>query len=275
MDAEAAGFRGRGCRPSAHLPEEIHATIRDRICLLEYAPGSLLREAALAVEFGVSRTPIREILQRLSQEGLVKSRNGVGTLVRPLDFDQIEDIYEMRLRIAPLIGELSPRPVLQPHVSARRTCWGVRRLSPRFDLRDYWNVNHDLHFVVGGLIGNVALAEMWDRFYFQAARMWYDLARSLGAEVARSLVREIEDTLEAMRSGDVLAVGFIQRTYIAYGLRQLRARHAAERRPPGGGSPRRRTRPGNERRPPRSRVTKARSFASSTCRRPTTAKPWS
>ncbi len=67
--------------------DEIHATLRDRICLLEYAPGSLLREALLAEEFGVSRTPIREILQRLAQEGLVSTRNGVGTLVRPLDFD--------------------------------------------------------------------------------------------------------------------------------------------------------------------------------------------
>jgi DNA-binding GntR family transcriptional regulator len=208
--------------------DEIHATLRDRICLLEYAPGSLLREALLAKEFGVSRTPIREILQRLAQEGLVSTRNGVGTLVRPLDFDQIEDIYEMRLRIAPLIGELSPRQVDDGHI--RRTeelMKRARALAVAFDLREYWNVNHDLHFVVRELIGNVALAEMWDRFYFQAARMWYDLARSIGSEVARSLVREIEDTLEALRSGDVLAVGFIQRTYIAYGLRQLRAGHLA------------------------------------------------
>jgi DNA-binding GntR family transcriptional regulator len=214
-------------QPSAQRlsADEIHETLRDRICLLEYAPGSLLREALLAEEFGVSRTPIREILQRLAQEGLVSTRNGVGTLVRPLDFDQIEDIYEMRLRIAPLIGELSPRQVDEGHI--RRTedlMKRARTLAVTFDLREYWNVNHDLHFVVGELIGNVALAEMWDRFYFQAARMWYDLARSIGPEVARSLVREVEDTLEAMRSGDVLAVGFIQRSYIAYGLRQLRAR---------------------------------------------------
>ena len=208
-------------------PEEIHGTIRDRICLLEYAPGSLLREAALAAEFGVSRTPIREILQRLAQEGLVESRNGVGTLVKPLNFEDIEDIYEMRLRIAPLIGELSPRPVLSSHIGRTEGLLAqARNLAGAFDLREYWNINHDLHFIVGELIGNVALAEMWDRFYFQAARMWYDLARSLGPEVARSLVREVEDTLEAMRSRDVPAIGFIQRSYIAYGLRQLRARHA-------------------------------------------------
>ncbi len=208
-------------------PDEIHETIRDRICLLEYAPGSLLREAALAAEFGVSRTPIREIMQRLAQEGLVESRNGVGTLVKPLDFDEIEDIYEMRLRIAPLIGELSPRPVFASHIARTEALLGrARAIAADFDLRAYWNINHDLHFIVGELIGNVALAEMWDRFYFQAARMWYDLARSLGPEVARSLVREIEDTLEALRGHDVVAVGFIQRSYIAYGLRQLRARRA-------------------------------------------------
>jgi DNA-binding GntR family transcriptional regulator len=209
--------------------EEIYGTIRDRICLLEYAPGSLLREAALAAEFGISRTPIREVLQRLAQDGLVRSRNGVGTLVRPLEFDEIEDIYEMRLRIAPLIGELSPRPVLESHIGqTEELLKRARALASTFDLREYWNINHDLHFTVGELIGNVALAEMWDRLYFQAARMWYDLARSLGAEVSRSLVREIEDTLEALRSRDVPAVGFIQRTYIAYGLRQLRARHGRD-----------------------------------------------
>lgn len=220
-------------------PEEIHGTIRDRICLLEYEPGSLLREAILATEFGVSRTPIREILQKLAQEGLVESRNGVGTLVKPLDFKEIEDIYEMRLRIAPLIGELSPKPVLGSHVARTEGLLArARNLAIVFDLGEYWTINHDLHFIVGELIGNVALAEMWDRFYFQAARMWYDLARTLGPEVARSLVREVEDTLEAMRSHDVAAIGFIQRTYIAYGLRQLRAKYvvASDARPAGGTS---------------------------------------
>jgi len=220
--------------PRRISPEDIHVTVRDRICLLEYPPGSLLREAELAAEFGVSRTPVRETLQRLALEGLVESRNGVGTLVRPLDFAEIEDIYEMRLRIAPLIGELSPRPVVAAHIAeTEQLLQRAQALVRSFGLREYWNINHDLHFIVSKLIGNIALADMWDRFYFQAARMWYDLARSLGPEVARSLLREVEDVLEALRSGDVPAIGFIQRTYIGYGLRQLRAHH----RPPEASSP--------------------------------------
>jgi DNA-binding GntR family transcriptional regulator len=134
----------------------------------------------------------------------------------------------MRLRIAPLIGELSPRQIRATHIAETEQLLSrARALTRDFDLREYWNINHDMHFIVGKLIGNQALAEMWDRFYFQAARRWYDLARTLGPEVSRSLVREIEDMLEALRSGDILAIGFIQRAYIGYGLRQLRAHHGS------------------------------------------------
>ena len=56
----------------------IHDLLRDRICLRTYPPGSLLRESRLGAEFGISRTPVREVLQRLSTLGLVEVLNGVG-----------------------------------------------------------------------------------------------------------------------------------------------------------------------------------------------------
>ena len=61
--------------------ERIYGIIRDRICLLDYAPGMRLGEEELAKEFGVSRTPIRRVLSRLETEGLLESRHGVGTFV--------------------------------------------------------------------------------------------------------------------------------------------------------------------------------------------------
>lgn len=212
--------------------------MRDRICLLEYAPGSLLREADLAAEFGVSRTPIREVLQRLALEDLVESKNGVGTIVTELDYRKIKDVYEMRLRIAPLIGDLTPSRVERQHIERiERLLARARRLMRAFEIEGYWQINHDLHFLIGELIGNSALRVMWDRFYFQAARMWYSLARELGSEVSRSLIREIEDVLEAARAGDVRAIGYVQRHYIAYGLRRLVARY--EQPPPAIPAPRR------------------------------------
>ena len=65
--------------PSAReRADRIYRILRDRICLLEYAPGSLISEEELAQEFEVSRTPVRRVLGRLESEGLVQSVHGVG-----------------------------------------------------------------------------------------------------------------------------------------------------------------------------------------------------
>ncbi|MBR9766058.1 MAG: GntR family transcriptional regulator [Rhodobacteraceae bacterium] len=63
---------------------EIAAVIRERICLAGQEENLLLHEGQLATEFGVSRTPIRQVLQMLAYENLVETRSGVGTIATPL-----------------------------------------------------------------------------------------------------------------------------------------------------------------------------------------------
>lgn len=204
--------------------DAIHDEIRDRICLLDYPPGTLLREAELGAEFGLSRTPIREILQRLAFAGLVEVRNGVGTIVTDLDRAEMIEIYRMRLKVAELIGEMSPRPVTDEQIRAAEALLArARALETRFDLREYWRINHDMHFIIGAIIGNAGLRRMWDQFYFQVARVWYGVTRETGLETGRMLVAEIAEMIRAMREDDAAAIGFIQRNYIAYGLRRVLA----------------------------------------------------
>lgn len=64
---------------------EIAAEIRERICLDGGAGEILLHEGQLATQFGVSRTPIRQVLQMLAYENLVETRSGIGTIATPLD----------------------------------------------------------------------------------------------------------------------------------------------------------------------------------------------
>ena len=67
---------------------EIAAELRNRICMMQSATETItLHEGALATEFGVSRTPIRQVLQKLAYERLVEARSGVGTFVSPLNPD--------------------------------------------------------------------------------------------------------------------------------------------------------------------------------------------
>jgi len=211
------------------LSEQIYRTLRERVCLLDYPPGTVLREADLAAEFGVSRTPLRAVLQRLAEGGLIESRDGVGTIVTEPDLDELRDIYAMRMKVAGLIGELSPRMPSADHVGlidgliAR-----AAKLAVAFDLKQYWTINHELHFLISGLIGNSALRETWDQLYFRAARMWYAIAEQDGPGVATSLADELREMRRALADGDMTAAGFIQHNYIAAGARRVEAFYAAD-----------------------------------------------
>lgn len=77
---------------------EIAAELRQRICMMQsVSEEMILHEGALASEFGVSRTPIRQVLQKLAHERLVETRSGVGTIVSPLDPDKRDrDVQVLR-----------------------------------------------------------------------------------------------------------------------------------------------------------------------------------
>ena len=76
--------------------EIIAAQIRDRITDGTFPLGSQLREAQLAARLKVSRGPVREALQRLVQEGLLRSERNHGVFVISLDEGDIADIYLAR-----------------------------------------------------------------------------------------------------------------------------------------------------------------------------------
>ena len=65
--------------------DDMAQTLRLRICLMEATQIHILHENSLAEEFGVSRTPVRQVLQRLAYEHQVETRTGIGTVVPPLD----------------------------------------------------------------------------------------------------------------------------------------------------------------------------------------------
>ena len=97
---------------SERLASVVYEEIRNRICMLRYPPGHLLHENRLAQEFGISRTPVRQVLQKLEIEGFVETRSGVGTIVTGVDFAAFRDVYALRLKLAELIGDLLPAGVL-------------------------------------------------------------------------------------------------------------------------------------------------------------------
>ena len=73
--------------------------LRDAIMNGRLEPGAQLSEADLSAQFGVSRGPLREAMQRLVQEGLLRSERNRGLFVIVLAEDDVRDIYAARLAI--------------------------------------------------------------------------------------------------------------------------------------------------------------------------------
>lgn len=76
--------------------ETIHAELRAEILHGSHRPGTAFKEVALAGRFGVSRTPVREALGRLAQEGLLE-RGTRGLQVRDITPEQLMQVYDLRV----------------------------------------------------------------------------------------------------------------------------------------------------------------------------------
>lgn len=210
--------------PRAGSPDatDLQHRLLERICMLRYKPGDQLKEADLAREFGVSRTPVREALGRISHLGLIESRNGVGTVVVSLSQAQIVQVYEMRLELAGLIGTLSPITPNADHLAQLTALLArAKAMETAFDADDYIRINHALNMLIATMIGNQILRATWLHTYYQAASTWHRVAQASGPEVVGALMDELTDLSAAVRQGDAKAVGYTQRIHIGYGFAKV------------------------------------------------------
>jgi DNA-binding GntR family transcriptional regulator len=81
------------------LREQVYEVVLQAIVNADFPPGHQIRDLDIARSLGVSRTPVREALQRLVDEGLVETAPGAATRVTPIDVDAVRNIY-------PIVGAL-------------------------------------------------------------------------------------------------------------------------------------------------------------------------
>lgn len=94
------------------LRESVYGKLRDWIVQGVLEPGEQLRDQELAERLGVSRTPVREALRRLEDEGLVETAKNRWTRVKPVELSEAEQIYPIRSVLDSLALELA-----FPHLS--------------------------------------------------------------------------------------------------------------------------------------------------------------
>ncbi|MEQ8290674.1 MAG: GntR family transcriptional regulator [Roseovarius sp.] len=200
----------------------IFRAVCERICTLELPFGAVLREVELAREFGVSRTPVRQALHQLAAFGLVETRNGVGTLVTAGDPETLADIYELRIRLAGLIGELATGPCPSESADAMRAVQARAEALPNPPgARAFWQVNEDRHEIVNALIANRELRGLHDLYYFKVAPFWFALYAEAPEREFTLLLREIREMVFWLEQGDMKAVANMQENNTAMAARRV------------------------------------------------------
>jgi DNA-binding GntR family transcriptional regulator len=91
------------------LREKVHDALVRRILRDELKPGCRLSDSVLAGELGVSRTPVREALVRLEQEGFLEVDVGRGFFIKPLSAAEVRETYPILWTLEVLALRTSPR----------------------------------------------------------------------------------------------------------------------------------------------------------------------
>lgn len=182
---------------NATLAGQAYNILLSRISTGEYPPGHVLRELDLVTQLGVSRTPIREALLRLSEYGLV-SLKGRGARVRQITRDEVIHIYQVRrvlesAAISLACGRLTPEDFAD-----------LDQLTPKdltaLDEPTSARLDRHLHLLIAQRSGNPIL--------LHEIRKLLDLIQLAHKQLAGStrwLAREVEEhtaIIVALRSGD-------------------------------------------------------------------------
>jgi len=107
-----------------NLSQPIYERLSESILRWDYLPGHRFTEEGLCEEFSVSRSPVREALNTLVENGLIEKKAGHGYSVKLLDFDEINELYDVRIALETYVIELICRTGME-----------AKRLQ---ELHDYW-----------------------------------------------------------------------------------------------------------------------------------------
>lgn len=174
---------------SPSLAEQVYAHVKSQLFELVLLPGDAFAEADIVALTGVSRTPVRQALQRLAREGFVQVTSRSGWRVRPFDFERLEQLYDLRIVLElAAVGRLCRQPELAQ--------------SPVFaQLIDTWDVEPKDRLPVG------RAAALLDEAFHCA------LVQATGNAEMAAVHRDVTEAISIVRRLDFTQQARIERTY--------------------------------------------------------------
>ncbi|WP_419899078.1 GntR family transcriptional regulator [Roseomonas sp. USHLN139] len=151
----------------AHLSGELHARLKAEIVSLRWPPGTQLQEVTLGQRFGVSRTPVREVLQRLLRDGLVERFGRFWRVIRMTE-EEVQEFCELREALECMAVSLAlPRDPDCP-ADLERLIAGQRAALAEGDLDAFNTLDGEFHLRIAQGARNTALLRQIETMHDKA-----------------------------------------------------------------------------------------------------------
>jgi len=195
------------------LRDVVCNSIRRAILTGQMEPGTRLLEVHLADTLGVSRTPVREAIRKLEQEGLVIIRPRRGAEVARITAPQMRDMMEVRIMMDVLAAELAAGRADAAAIEE------IKAVEEQFeeeirngDLHRIVEADTRFHAAIAAAGGNRKLIEINREMEDQVNRYRYETDKL--EETRPDLVREHTAVIKAIEAGDSEAAGIAARAHI-------------------------------------------------------------
>lgn len=203
-----AGPKGEGRTPSAR--ERAYEGIRAGLLKGDFPPGSFIEESVACEMTGVSRSPVREALNRLAAEGFLELHPRRGAMVRGLSATELRDLYEVRVMVETHAARKICRERREVPADLTALCEAHEATSPD-DLLGCVEINRLFHQSLVAAAGNTVLVQVFDGLQAPLSRVaMLSLQQGVGkTEIIESEHRQMIKALTA--HDETRAVELIQR----------------------------------------------------------------
>ena len=188
-----------------------YRTLVDEIVAGVLAPGTPLSERTLVERFGISRTPIREVIWQLERDDLVDVHVNRGVFVKKIGAEEIMELFQLREALEPLAATLAASHRPDDELADLKAELLSADADPDRDARELVKLGESLHDALVRWSGNRMLARIHDTLRRQTQLMRNLLHDQQGSE--RTSLREHLAILDALERRD------------AAGARQAMAEH--------------------------------------------------
>jgi len=216
------GLASRVEPEDATIAQRAYLELKQRIVSLGLPPGSTIREADLQRQLDIGRTPMRDALQRLAHDRLLRIYPRRTIVVPKLGLPEVRELFEVRLALEPAAAALAAERLTGPDLHTLRALADeLRAAREQPDATAFLSADQVFHRAVAGFSQNALLSEYID--HLQTLNVWLWNMYFAHHPVRRADLFAHEPIVEALLTTDARAAEAAMRQHIGGSKEQLLA----------------------------------------------------